>query len=82
MKSIHLFSPEKDRKIAWYGSVAFMVLAWLFLAALWVWVIVRAWLHSYFDAWTFGAYFMMAVYLFVLIMIPVQVRRYVREGRR
>jgi hypothetical protein len=82
MKSIHLFSPEKDRKIAWFGSVAFMILAWLFLASLWVWIIVRAWLQSYFDAWTIGAYIMMAVYLFVLIMIPVQIRRYVRKSRQ
>ena len=82
MKSIHLLSPAKDRKIAWYGSLTFMILAWLFLAGLWVWVIVRAWLQSDFGAWTFGAYFMMAVYLFVLVMIPIQVRRYFRERRR
>ena len=82
MKSIRLFSPETDRKIAWYGSVAFMILAWLALATLWVWIIARAWLQSYISGWGFGAYFMLAVYLFVLVMIPVQVRRYFRERRR
>jgi hypothetical protein len=82
MKSTHLFSPEKGRKVTWYGSVAFMVLAWLSLATLWIWIIARAWLQSYFDAWTFGAYLLMSVYLFILIMIPVQLRRYIRERRR
>ena len=75
MRNIHIFSPETDRKIAWFGSVAFRILAWLALAALWVWIIVRAWLQSYISAWGLGAYFMLAVYLFMLVMIPVQLRR-------
>src|ERR1035441_993413 len=44
MRGIHIFSPETDRKIAWYGSVAFMVLAWLLLAGGWIWIV--AWNRS------------------------------------
>lgn len=70
---------KKDRAIAWYGSVIFMILAWLALAGLWVGVIVNAWLKSYIRDLEFGAYAMLAVYLFVLVMIPVQLARYIRE---
>jgi len=82
MKRINIFVQEKVRKVAWHGSVVFMIVAWLFLAALLTWVVLKAWLESYFSEWSFGAYFFLAVYLFVLVMIPVQLVRYFREKRR
>ncbi len=78
MKSCDIPSAGADRKISRWGSVGFMVLAWLFLAALWIWIVVRAWRQSYIGSWGFGAYFLLGLYFFVLAMIPVQVVRYFR----
>jgi hypothetical protein len=82
MRGIHIFSPEKDRKIAWYCSVIFMTLAWLFLAGMWVWIVVWNLLSHNFSSIEWEGYCMLAVYLFVVIMIPVQVVRYFREKKR
>jgi hypothetical protein len=82
MRGIHIFSPEIDRKIAWYGSVAFMVLAWLLLAGGWIWIVAWNLLSHNFSSIEWEGYCILAVYLFVVIMIPVQVLRYFREKRR
>ena len=81
MKHIHIFSPDKDRKIGWYGSVVFMVLAWVFLAGLWIGIVVWDWLHGYLFSLEWEAYCVLAVFLFVVILIPVQLVRYFREKR-
>ena len=81
MKHADISPMGTGHKIARWGSVAFMVLAWLFLAGLWIWVVVRAWVQSYIGSWGFGAYFLLALYLFVLAMIPVQVIRYFRPKK-
>lgn len=74
--------PNKtEQKIAWYGSVTFMVVAWLALAGLWLGVIVRAWLKGEIGGWEFPLYMALAVYLFVLLVIPIQLVRYYRERR-
>jgi len=79
MKGFHIFSPEKDRKIAFWCSVVFMVLAWLFLAAGWAWIVVWNLLSHNFTSIEWEGYCMLAVYLFVVITIPVQLMRYFRK---
>jgi hypothetical protein len=79
MKNIYIFSPEKDRKIAWYGSVIFLILAWLILASSWVWIIVWNWLNSNLGLIGWQGYCILAIPLLVLIVIPVQLVRYLRR---
>ena len=79
MKGFHIFSPEKDRKIAFWCSVVFMVLAWLFLAAGWAGIVVWNLLSHNFTSIEWEGYCMLAVYLFVVITIPVQLMRYFRK---
>jgi hypothetical protein len=84
MKNIHIFSPDKDRKIARYCSVIIMALAWLFLAALFIWLPLKQGLQSGFSSLgslEWEAYCLWIVYLFVLVMIPVQMVRYFRDKR-
>jgi len=82
MKGIHIFSPDIDRKLGWYGSVVFMILAWLFLTSLLIWVIVgvvRKWPKYGVHTMGWEGYLFVAVYFFVLVMIPVQLARYFRN---
>ncbi len=64
MKGIHIFSPDKDRKLGWYGSVIFMILAWLFLTSLWIWIVagvVREWPKYGIHTVEWEGYLMLAV---------------------
>jgi hypothetical protein len=84
MKGIHIFSPEIDRKVVWYCSVIFMVLAWLLLAVPWGFIVVASifeWSKTGVTELVWEAYVLLAAYLVVLIVIPIQLVRYFRERR-
>ena len=85
MRHFHIFSADKDRKIAFWGSVIFMVLAWLVLAGGWCFIVAELIRESFkpgFIPPEWEAYGILSVYFFVVIMIPVQVRRYFRKKRK
>ena len=83
MRDIHIFSPEKDRKIARYFSAGFMILAWLVLAGLFVVLPVWGGLKYGFDFSSVEWYgwCLWGVFVFVLVMIPVQLVRYFRDKK-
>lgn len=83
MKNVQISSPnqqvatEKDDKIAWRSSVAFMIMAWLFLGGFLVWAFRRGlgWWNN--SEWAFAS-----ISLWAFVMIPVQVIRYFRERQK
>ena len=83
MREFHIFSPEKDHKIAFWCSVVFMALAWLVLAGLFIVIPVWGGLKYgfSFSSVEWYGYCIWGVYLFVVVMIPVQLARYFRKKR-
>jgi len=83
MRNIHIFSAEKNRKIGKYCSIGFMILAWLVLAGLFVMVPVWSGFKYGFDfsSVEWDGYCIWGVFLFVLVMIPVQLVRYFRDKK-
>jgi membrane protein YdbS with pleckstrin-like domain len=75
--NVQLSSPEADRKVAWWASVSFMILAWLFVAAclaLWVIAMLK-------HRWGILPFTVLAFLIVPLVLIPIQLIRYFREKR-
>ena len=77
-QNMHIISLETDRKIARLGSIVFMCLAWLGMAALLIyWLVLFSptiFLYVWFDV-------LFALFLVPLVFIPIQVVRYFRQNR-
>jgi ABC-type uncharacterized transport system permease subunit len=78
--NVQLSSRETDRKIAWPASVAFMIVAWLFMAAGLAWFLVEGF-RSDAGEWSVWAYVLVGIFLVVVVLVPIQLVRYFREKR-
>jgi hypothetical protein len=76
MKKIHIFSPEKDRKIAWMVSIIFMSAAWLAFAAILVWAVLEGWAGDGDDPIVPA---LGGLVITSLVLIPIQLFRYFRR---
>ena len=76
MKKIHLFSPEKDRKIAWLVSIIFIITAWLAFAAILVWAIWSGCMGGGDDP---IIPILGSLLIAGLVLIPIQLFRYFRQ---
>ena len=77
---VQLSSPETDRKIAWPASVAFMIVAWIFMAGDLTWFLVTG-LQPDAGEWGLWAYAFVGIFLMAVVIIPIQLVRYFREKR-
>ena len=77
---VQLSSGETDRKIAWPASVAFMIVAWLFMATGLVWFLIAGFRPDA-GEWTVWAYVFVGIFLLAVVLIPIQLARYFREKR-
>lgn len=78
MKDIQLSTPETDRKIARPASIIFMGVAWLFLAGLLPWILLKSRLSDREFHWTRYDFIVIAIFLVPLVLIPIQLIRYFR----
>lgn len=79
MKKMQICSPEKSRQVARLGSIVFMSLAWLGMAAFLIywfvlWPTPALFLYVWFDV-------LLALFIVPLVLIPIQVVRYIRGKR-
>lgn len=77
MKNNRISSPDTDRKIAWFASVVFMILAWLFLVGF----LAFAFIAGRPATWGFLEYGAVGIAFLALLFIPFQLLRYLREKR-
>jgi len=78
--NVQLSSRETDRKIAWPASVAFMIVAWLFMAAGLAWFLIAGFRPDA-GEWSVWAYVFVGIFLVAVVLIPIQLVRYFREKR-
>ena len=79
MNDMQLSSPRTDRKIAWWASVVFMVVAWFCLAGFLAWALAAG--HSDASEWSILEIGLIGVLLLVLALIPFQIRRYFHKRK-
>ena len=72
--NVQISSPETDRKIAKPASVIFMSMAWLFLTALVIWLLVDS-----FGAKPHSSGLLLFILGFYVVLIPIQLARYFRS---
>lgn len=76
MKKLHIFSAEKDRKIAWLVSIIFLSMAWLAFAAILIWAVLAGCMIG--DDQPIVVV-LGSLLIAGLILIPIQLVRYFRQ---
>jgi len=76
--TVQLSSPEADRKIAGPASVIFMSVAWLFLTACLIWLLVGSF-GAEKGSWSPLMFLIVGVLGLCVALIPVQLVRYFRS---
>ena len=78
--NIRIISERTSRKVAFIASIVFMILAWLFVAALFVFIMVDGRARAR-RTWGTADLIILGLLFSVLAAIPVQIRRYFRTRR-